>query len=128
MDAGLYHDLAECETDLDGALDRFCGDEALYAECLQDFLDDTTMAELDDALAAQAWDDAFTAAHAIKGLAGNMGFIPLFHASAEMVTLIRSGRVRDIGASYLEVRRCYVRLIKVIRQNYEAIGVGPKGE
>lgn len=116
MDSELRKALINCETDIDGALNRFSGDEELYLQCLDKFLLDQTMAELDSAIEARAWDEAFTAAHAIKGLAGNMGFIPLFHATAELVVAIRTGRLKEIGVSYHEVLDAYKTVITVIRK------------
>lgn len=117
MDEKLKAALVSNETDLDGARKRFVDDAELYLDCLRDFLEDGTMSELKQALAAENWDDAFTAAHAIKGLAGNMGFVPLFHAAAELVVNIRAGRRRDIGPSYLELERCYRQICTAIKEN-----------
>lgn len=117
MDIGLLHCLTSCETDIEGALKRFCGNEVLYTDCLNSFLDDPTMTALDKAIESRSWDEAFTAAHALKGLAGNMGFVPLFHATAELVVLIRAGKTQEVSESGGKVRRCYNDVISAIRQN-----------
>lgn len=117
MNSELLRSLALCETDVEGALQRFSGDEELYVQLIFTFPNDPTMNNLQTALEARAWDDAFTAAHALKGLAGNMGFIPLFHAAAEMVLLIRSGRVGELDESKKEVRRCYNKVIAAISEH-----------
>ena len=117
----LLKDLAVIETDLDGALYRLSGDEAMYILLLEAFSKDTTMADLDKAIANQSWDDAFTAAHALKGLAGNMGFTPLFHCLGELVILIRTGRIDEIGASYASVKHSYDDIMTVI-SNFKASG------
>ena len=121
MDAELKKALLRCETDLDGALYRFGDDEELYIRCLKAFLNDPTLIELDQAISSESWDEAFTAAHALKGVAGNMGFIPLFHAVAELVVLIRKGRVKEVGRSFTELTDCYSDITDVIRQ-YCAMG------
>ncbi len=115
MDEKIFSDLLRCETDIDGALNRFADNKPLYIACLDDFLDDPTMDALGEALACQAWDEAFTAAHALKGLAGNMGFIPIFHAAAELVVLIRAGRTKELGGSYARLKECYDQVTSVIR-------------
>ena len=116
MDAQLLSGLANCEADVNGALRRFADNEELYVSCLGEFLADQTMSELETAIHNQAWDEAFTAAHALKGLAGNMGFVPLFHASAELVILIRAGRTGEVDASFAEVKRCYGQITSTICQ------------
>lgn len=117
MDIGLLHALMSCETDVDGALDRFSGDEELYAACLDSFLQDMTMFELSEAIKNEQWDDAFTAAHALKGLAGNMGFIPLYHATGELVVTIRAGRVGEITSCYQRLSRSYQEIVDAIKRN-----------
>lgn len=108
------------ETDMDGVLRRFCGDEALYAVCLQSFLYDPTMAELNMAVEEQDWDAAFTAAHALKGLAGNMGFVPLMHAIGQLVVLIRGGRIKEVRECMLQVNSSYRDITDAIRENFTA--------
>lgn len=99
--------LALRETDVQGAVRRFCGNEQLYAACLLQFLDDPTVAQLNEAIAAKSWDDAFTAAHALKGLAGNLGFVPLMHSTGHLVILIRGGRTREVGEYITQVNSNY---------------------
>lgn len=122
MNSGLLHGLKLCETDLDGAMRRFMGDEAFYVSCLNTFLEDRTMQALGDAIAQGAWDEAFTAVHALKGLAGNMGFVPLSHAAGELVLLIRAGRIPEINDALRDVQRCYNDVVAVIRKNHFIAG------
>ena len=122
MNTRLVENLARCETDLEGAMRRFADDEELYITCLDAFLLDPTKDELDDAIQARLWDEAFTAAHALKGLAGNMGFIPLFHATGELVVLIRAGRISEIGESGRQVRKCFDEITKAIQNGCDAAG------
>lgn len=108
--------LHRCETDVDGALGRMAGNEALYITCLRDFLRDMTVRDLETALNTQSWDEAFTAAHALKGLAGNMGFVPLFHSAAELVLMIRDGRIGEITECFRELMWCYRAITTTIRE------------
>ena len=118
MTAQQRHALALRETDVQGAVRRFCDNETLYVACLSQFLDDPTMEELVDAIERQAWDDAFTAAHALKGLAGNMGFVPLMHWTGQLVVLIRGGRTREIGECIERVNSSYRDITDAIRLNF----------
>ncbi len=122
MNTRLVENLTRCETDLEGAMRRFADDEELYVTCLDAFLQDKTMDELDGAISARLWDEAFTAAHALKGLAGNMGFIPLFHATGELVVLIRAGRMGEIAESGRRVRHCFDDITNAIRSGCDAAG------
>ncbi len=118
MNERQLHALSLRETDVQGAMRRFYGDEELYVSCLDRFLYDSTMAELNTAVTNQAWDEAFTAAHALKGLAGNMGFVPLMHATGQLVVLIRGGRTREIGGCIAQVNSSYRDITDAIRQNF----------
>lgn len=115
MDAQLLHALTLRETDVQGALRRLGDDESLYIECLAMFLHDPTMDELNEAIDNKAWDEAFTAAHALKGVAGNMGFVPLMHATGQLVIVIRGGRIKDIGESMAQVNSHYRDIMDVVR-------------
>ena len=117
MNSKLLYGLIMCETDVNGAMRHFAGDETLYVSCLNAFLEDRTLEALDSALDTQSWDDAFTAAHALKGLAGNMGFIPLFHETGELVMLIRAGKTGEVPESFRKVERSYREISAAIRDN-----------
>lgn len=114
--------LALRETDIQGAVKRCCGNETLYIACLKVFLEDPTMKGLSAAIANKSWDDAFTAAHALKGVAGNMGFVPLMHSTGQLVMLIRGGRTEEVREGLGNVESCYRDITDAIRQfiSYEA--------
>ncbi len=103
---------------MSGTRERFGGDESLYVYCLAQFLNDPTLEELRRALQEKEWDDAFTAAHALKGLAGNMGFVPLYHSLGELVVAIRSGRLGEIEPSFRRVEKNYDEITAGIRGNF----------
>jgi len=107
MNDRQMHILSLRNTDVDGAIRRCCGNEQLYVDCLRAFLEDQSIGELNRAVKSKAWDDAFTAAHAIKGLAGNMGFVPLMHAASQLVIIIRGGRVSELEDSMENINSCY---------------------
>lgn len=116
MRSELYEKLTGCETDVENALQRFSGNEALYESCLLAFLKDKTIPQLEQALQKQSWDEAFTCVHALKGLAGNMGFIPLFHASAQLVLLIRQGKTKELVPPYENLKQYYKDITMVIKE------------
>lgn len=114
MDDDLLQNLLLLETDVDGAMKRFSSNAALYTSLLIEFPKDETMNSLIKALQDENWDAAYTAAHALKGLAGNMGFVPLFHASGELVLLIRKGKIDDVADTFKKVKKSYTNIVDVI--------------
>lgn len=121
MNSQLLNSLIECETDVDGASKRFCGNEKLYLKCLKSFLSDPTMAQLEEALDKKSWDDAASAAHALKGLAGNMGFTPLYNTLSEIVNLIRTDRLDEAEKIGEEIKINYKNIVAAINQNKAAL-------
>lgn len=103
------------ETDLDGAMERFYGNDTLYLTVLKGFLNDETMKTLKRAVLNQEWDAAFTAAHALKGLAGNLGFTPLFHSIGELVIVIRAGRIDEAEHAVYAAEKCYDEITSTIK-------------
>lgn len=77
------------------------------------------MERLRQAMQQRMWDEAFTCVHALKGLAGNMGFVPMFHASAQLVVLIRQGKITELTCPYQSLKRYYEEVTAVIRKSYE---------
>ena len=59
--------------DLDGALERFLGDEELYKSCLPMVAEDEAFDGLKEALAEDERKKAFDCAHTLKGVFANMG-------------------------------------------------------
>ena len=110
--------LALRETDIQGVMRRFSGNEELYVSCLKMFLTDTTLADLNKAIKNEAWDDAFTAAHALKGLAGNMGFVPLMLATGQLVVLIRGGRLKEIDDCMTQITSKQRDITDAIRNHF----------
>lgn len=118
MNLQQFYALSLQGIDVHGAVHRLYDSEAVYSSFLQAFLEDHTMAELNEAVEDQAWDEAFTSAHAIKGMAGNMGFIPLMHSVGRLVVLIRAGKNAEIGESMEQVNGCYRNTLDSIHQYF----------
>ena len=116
------------ETDIDGAFRRLGGSEEFYAICLEAFLEDKTMDELNRAVSNEDWEGAFTAAHSLKGVAGNMGFVPLFHAAGQLVVAIRNGRLDEIPGCLHEVRQYYHGITEAVEQYFIIADYGSQRE
>ena len=128
MNSRLFQALKLCETDVDGAVQRFSGNEKLYLKYLKAFTKEPTMAELNNAIDTQNWDDAFMAAHALKGLAGNMGFVPLFHAVGELVLLLRAHKTDQIASIRSQISLAYNDVINTLKQFDDITELHVRGE
>ena len=76
-------------------LARCFGNEALYLKLVATIPGEASFGKLKDALAEKNLKAAFEAAHAIKGMMGNLGLTPLYELSSEMTELLRAGKDAD---------------------------------
>lgn len=76
---------------MDGAMDRLCGDEELYASCLAYFLSDPAFDALGAALDTGDYTAAFESAHALKGVAANLGLTVCCQLCCALVEPLRGG-------------------------------------
>lgn len=117
LEINFFNNLKLYEIDVDGALYRLFNDKDLYISLIDSFKQDNTIYELSDSIKAKAWNDAFTAAHALKGLAGNLGFISLLFTSAKLVVLIRKGEIKEIDEAFNNVLIAYKEVINAINNS-----------
>lgn len=103
MDAAvLWEKLSRYGADMEGVDERFFGDAELYEDCLRIFFEDKNFALLGDAAEKNDAAGAFPAAHALKGVAGNLGLTPLYKAVCKMVEA-----VRDTDACHANLAELY---------------------
>ncbi len=77
--------------DTQSGLHRLMGNQKLYARMLGLFLQSAELDELDSALAQSDIAKAADAAHAIKGLAGNLSLSALFQSCSALMNSLRAG-------------------------------------
>ena len=63
---------------------RVVNNTGLYIKMIERFKDDVNIGDLELAMAEKDFQKAQTAAHALKGLAGNLSFTGLFNQTAEL--------------------------------------------
>lgn len=88
---------------------RFMGNEPMYLKFLDMLFRDDNLKKLGDALKQKDHEEAFAAAHTLKGVVGNMGLTPLYDAVCTLVEPLRAGEHRDD----------YIELYEVIQKEFE---------
>ena len=83
--------LMEAGIDVDDALARLMQNEGLFLRVLRAFLQDGNFARLQEALAKGDVSGAFTAAHTLKGVAGNLSLNALYERVSGVVECLRGG-------------------------------------
>lgn len=100
--------------DVNGALERFLGDEELYVSCLQTVIQDPAYEKLGEALKAQNIKDAFEYSHTLKGVLANMGLTPIYDIDVRIVEPLRAGNSENLMSVYEELLAANARLKSII--------------
>ena len=100
--SSLIERLRAAGADMNGAMDRLCGDEELYASSLAYFRSDPAFDALGAALDAGDCTAAFESAHALKGVAGNLGLTKCYQLCCALVEPLRGGAPggADLAGAY----------------------------
>lgn len=114
MDEEKRTRLLQIGVDIDGGLERFMDNEALFLKCLRRFPADTSFQQLEDALLAGDLQAAFVAAHTLKGVSGNLSLDAVFQASLPVVEALRCGSQKDAEAAMPALRDIYQKTVLVL--------------
>lgn len=71
-------------------MERVAQDEELFAECLDFFASDENFEQLGECLKTKKYAQAFEHAHALKGVAANLGLTPLYEPVSAISELLRN--------------------------------------
>ena len=101
----------------DEVLKRFMGKEDFYLRMLRKFLDDKNYEGLKTAVEEKRWEDAFTYAHTVKGLCGNLGLDGILEYAVPLTDEVRSEPYDEekIGSYMEHVTRMYEETRDVIQ-------------
>ncbi|MCI7350132.1 MAG: Hpt domain-containing protein [Ruminococcus sp.] len=91
----------------DSAIERFMGNEELFAKMLKKFLAEPTFAKLTAAAAEGNGQAALEASHTLKGVCGNLSIESLFDLFAEQVVLMRADKWDEAYAMMPEITEKY---------------------
>lgn len=93
----------------------FLGDKALFQECLSKFPNDGNMRDLRTALAAGNVQAAIRAVHTMKGVADNLGLLPLVDAAYSVLNDLRSGKLEPVTADMAELEKIYSQITSLLK-------------
>lgn len=90
MNAERKEQLTQGGIDVDSALERLMGSEALLEKFLNKFVQDGNYSALEAAVAAGDWEEALRASHTLKGMCGNLSMTVLYDLFTRQVNAIRA--------------------------------------
>ena len=100
--------------DYQNTLNRF-PNEAFIKKFVLKFLDDNSYANLKEAIAAGNVEEAFRAAHTLKGVCLNLGFDNLYKASLAITEIFRAGELAGAKEAFEEVEKQYNITVNAIK-------------
>ena len=77
------------ESNYEEVLGRFAGNKMLVEKFARKFLDDPSYQTLVDTMDKADYEEAFRAAHTLKGVCANLGFTQLFKVSSDLTEELR---------------------------------------
>ena len=95
-------------------LSRF-GSEAMVKRFAVKFLNDTSFANLKQALQDKDVNEAFRAAHTLKGVCLNLGFDNLYKVSSDITEILRVGKLTGTKEAFENVKEQYNITVNAIK-------------
>lgn len=95
-------------------LTRCMNNEKFYFRMLKMGLASDQFDKLGTALEEGKLDDAFEAAHALKGVLGNLALTPVYNPLAEMTELLRAGKDADYVEMYKPILELRNKLLAMV--------------
>ena len=117
--------LQECYTALGGDYDDALGrlrSEKLVNKFVLRFLDDKSYDLLCSSMEEKNYEEAFRAAHTIKGICSNLSFTVLGKSSSELSEALRYGYTPGADALAEQVKEEYLQTVAAIRAYQGASG------
>lgn len=116
MDEDGKRALIEAGVNVDIGLERFMHKEAIYEKFMKKFLDDKTFDSFYSMYQQENCEEAFKAAHTLKGVVGNLGFDRLYELMTETVEDLRNNNMENVKDKIEEIRNSYNAICGAIRK------------
>lgn len=117
--------LQECYAAMGGDYNDAIGrlrSERLVQKFVLKFAEDGSYSLLQSSLADSNYDEAFRAAHTIKGVCQNLDFTRLYRSSSQLSEALRNGFTPEAPALAEQVKEDYARTTAAIRAFQESAG------
>lgn len=117
----LCIELAENGVDIERVMERFMGNEALYIKFLKRFAEeDKSFQKMQEHLRKEEYEEAFKAAHTLKGLLANLGLETIMHSVIPITEKLRAGSLENLQELMEQAEREYESIVEILQiQNIE---------
>ena len=114
--------LARYGIDYAEAMERFCGNESLFARIAVKYLDDPHVDALEAAMASGDAAAAEREAHSLKGVAGNLSFVRLYDLAARVTDALRANDIDSARTLMPDLRESHFAVLEALK-NLEEWGL-----
>ena len=83
----------------------FGGNEEIYFKFLRRFFEDKDYINFNELMLQENYSEAFNSAHALKGVAGNLGMIKVYEFLVVIVEKIRNLNYEDLDTLYIKLKK-----------------------
>lgn len=105
---------AQLEGDYEDVLFRLKLEERVQKFAIR-FIADRSFADLQKALQENNAEEAFRAAHTLKGTAQNLGFTALYEEAYDMTETLRVRKIEEAKTLRPQVEECYKRTVQALK-------------
>ncbi len=118
MTEDIKRKLEEGGINVDEAMQRFMNNEKLLERFLKKFASDVSYDDLVKAMEEKDCEKAFTEAHTLKGVTGNLALTQLHDLVNEQTDYLRGKDFDPAAAMMPDVAKAYEKVIGAIREVY----------
>lgn len=94
--------------------------ERLVIKYVLKFLNDTNFETLEKALKQKDYEDAYRAAHTLKGISANLGFSCVYEYSTQLSELLKQNKTEELEDSFTQLKKAYLGVVSVVKQFKDA--------
>lgn len=116
MDANFREELIAAGVDIDNTMERFMNNEDLFIKFIFKFLDDDNYEEMLEARNNNQVEEAFSAAHTLKGVTGNLRIKSIYDISIPLVEILRKNTFVGTDEYFEKMDVAYQNVILVLKK------------
>ena len=118
MMEGLLDTLEDMGAEVEDTLDRLMGDEEMYLEYLQKLPENENIIKLRAAVDKRDAEEAMREVHTLKGVALNLGLLPLVDVCMDMLMDFREGKPEEGFEQIDDVEECFAEWVEAIQSEH----------
>ncbi|MFA6829583.1 MAG: Hpt domain-containing protein [Bacilli bacterium] len=100
--------------DVDGCMERFCGNKDLYFKFVRKFSSDTNFEDCKASMDKKDYAAAFRFAHNLKGVSGNLGLSKLYSDTCVVVEFLRANKNEEAVKAFPQLEQTYKIFVEVL--------------